>query len=163
MDHSSSSDVSVQTIETALAVCPHCDSYHQALLDINARLNGSVSQPVTTSKILRSILNNLEIIDTDHRNTRQTHLARIAELDHDLEEMRNECSVLHSNVTGLEQELNIMSERCESAMAARDNDHNRELERVMSALQAEREEAVSLRNDVLRARVESERIKQGIN
>ena len=161
---SSRRDVSVQTIETALAVCSQCDDYHQALLEINTRVKESastISQPVTTTKILRSILNELDMIEADRKNT-QTHLrARIAEQDSHLEELRNESSALHSNITALEQELSIMKERCELAITARDNNHSGEMERVMSALQGEREEAVSLRKDVLRARVETDRIKQG--
>lgn len=157
-------DVSVQTIETALAVCPHCDECLQALIEINNRLNPSTKQPVTTSKILGSILDSLNTMEADHESTQQqchTHLTRIAEQDSDLEELRTECHTLHSNITALEHELNLMEERFELAIIERDNDHSKEMERAMSALQAEREAAVSLRKDVSRARVEADQAKQG--
>ena len=161
-------DVSVQTVETALAVCSQCDHYHQALLEISARLRPSPlsTKLVTTGRILHSIFDDLDSLEADRKSTQQqcqTHLARIAEQDCDLEELRTECNRLHSNITALEVELTSAKEKYEVAITRRDSDHSRELERAMSALQAEQEMVASLRKEVSsqRAKLDASQLKQG--
>ena len=181
-------NVSVQTLETALALCLKCTDYQQALVQLGkqvGKLCSQLQQPSQTlasdwravvetgklgaRKLVESIEEDLEGVGQSYtklENRCNALQAKLVTQDGGLGELRARWSELCSHVEALEQELVETKRNCETSIYRAEDRHRRELETVREALRKEERVAEDLREEVYemkqsKTRLEAHQIKKG--
>lgn len=180
-------DVCVQTLETSLAFCMKCVSHQEALLGIREHVSKLCSQlqlislsttdwkamldsgRLNTEKLVTSITYDLESVKASHRNLEhhcKAYQAKVTEQTSEMKQLKDLNNKLKISVDALEMELEKTKKKCDSDISCRENQHKRELEKVVAALRKAKEEVKELRQDLMsvkhqKAKLEAHQIKKG--